>query len=63
LVVADNGRGFDPGAAAHHAGLGLTGMRERARLVRGRIALQSAPGKGTRIEVNVAVPVIDLDGR
>ena len=53
LLVSDNGRGFDPRATNHNAGLGLLGMRERVRLVRGRIVLHSAPGEGTRIEVNV----------
>ena len=53
LEVSDNGRGFDIAAAAHHAGLGLVAMRERARLVRGHVSFDSAPGKGTRIQVTV----------
>ena len=55
LEVSDNGRGFDVAAAAHHAGLGLVAMRERARLVRGLVSFDSAPGKGTRIQVTVPV--------
>jgi chemotaxis protein histidine kinase CheA len=31
-------------------------MRERARMMRGRISVQSRPGEGTRIEVRVPIP-------
>jgi PAS domain S-box-containing protein len=55
LVVSDNGCGFETSRVAHHAGLGLIGMRERVRLVQGTLVVDSAPGKGTRIEVRVPV--------
>ncbi len=32
---------------------GLANMRERARKVSGRVGIESAPGKGTRIELTV----------
>ena len=54
LVVADDGRGFDPDdprIAARH--LGLTSMRERVAALGGSIGIQAAPGAGTRIEVEV----------
>jgi signal transduction histidine kinase len=47
LEIADNGVGFDP--SAPRAGFGLTGMRERAELSGGTLAVESGPGKGTRI--------------
>lgn len=47
LRVEDDGRGFAPGAAG---GLGLVIMRERALGVGGRLDVQAAPGRGTRIE-------------
>ena len=50
LVVTDDGRGFDP-AAVPPGRLGLVGMRERARLVGGEMRVESAPGRGTRVEV------------
>ena len=55
LLISDNGQGFDTTRARSHAGLGLVGMRERIRLVRGDISFHSAPGQGTRIEVLVPI--------
>jgi PAS domain S-box-containing protein len=58
LVVKDNGDGFDP---SHISGptrkgrLGLYGMRERAALLGGTVAVHSAPGNGT--EVCVELPL------
>jgi signal transduction histidine kinase len=54
LRVSDDGRGFDPDDAGHADGhYGLRGMRERAEQVRGTIVIESAPGRGTRIEATV----------
>jgi len=53
LNVLDRGVGFDPNGSSVHASLGLTSMRERARLVNGRFSLWSKAGLGTRIEVRV----------
>ncbi len=50
LEVADEGRGFDPRHAAG-AGLGLTGMRERASERGWDFAVISRPGGGTRVVV------------
>ena len=52
LVVADSGVGFDPGQTRMRQ-FGLRGMQERARLIGGTIAIQSAPGQGTRIVVEL----------
>lgn len=49
-VVSDNGRGFDRKTLAR-PGLGLMFVSERVKLLGGRCAIQSAPGKGTRISV------------
>jgi PAS domain S-box-containing protein len=53
LAIADSGRGFDVKAALEGNGLGLTSMRERVRLVNGRIAIDSTPMRGTRINIRV----------
>ena len=49
--VEDDGQGFDP--QEPRAGWGLLGMRERVNLVGGRVDVQSAPGKGTRVEIRI----------
>ena len=48
LQVSDDGRGFDP-AQDPGEGFGLESMRERASRLGGRVDVESAPGKGTRI--------------
>jgi signal transduction histidine kinase len=53
-IVEDDGRGFDP-EEARADGLGLVGMRERAALVGGRLAIEAAAGSGTTIAVEVPV--------
>jgi PAS domain S-box-containing protein len=51
LRVTDDGAGFDP--AAGRGGLGLVSMRERLHLVGGRLAIDSRPGGGTRLDATV----------
>lgn len=51
LVVRDNGRGFDPKTAVCTGHYGLLGMRERARLVGGTLAIKSEKGEGTTIHL------------
>ncbi|MFF0163915.1 GAF domain-containing protein [Streptomyces sp. NPDC005263] len=54
LRVTDDGSGFDP-QKVRRAGrhLGLVSMRDRASGVGGRLTVESAPGKGTTIELEV----------
>lgn len=50
LTVSDDGVGFDPESVrigGAHGGFGLTGMRQRARLLRGDVDITSSPGNGT----------------
>ena len=56
LVVRDAGAGFDVEEAKKNQGLGLVSMQERIHLVQGRFAVDSKPGKGTR--VFAAVPFL-----
>jgi signal transduction histidine kinase len=51
--IEDEGRGFDVGAALAARSSGLEGMLERSRLAGGRLAIESAPGKGTRLVVEL----------
>ena len=50
LRVADDGRGFDP-SRSPGGGFGLQSMRERLVKLGGHVNVESAPGKGTRVEV------------
>lgn len=52
LVVADDGAGFDT-RVPHPQRHGLLGMRERVRLLGGRLRVSSRPGHGTRVSVQV----------
>ncbi|MBJ7905874.1 MULTISPECIES: GAF domain-containing sensor histidine kinase [unclassified Streptomyces] len=54
LRVTDDGEGFEP-TAVRRAGrhLGLVSMRDRASGVGGTLTVESAPGKGTAIEMEV----------
>jgi PAS domain S-box-containing protein len=51
LLIQDKGIGFDPKEVKKKAGIGLSSMRERVRLINGTISLESKPGQGTEIEV------------
>ncbi|HEY8544160.1 MAG TPA: GAF domain-containing sensor histidine kinase [Acidimicrobiales bacterium] len=54
VAVEDDGVGFDPSAlAVRSRRLGLTSMFERARALGGRLHVDSAPGKGTRVTAEV----------
>ncbi len=54
LSISDDGRGFEP-EQVHRAGrhLGLVSMRDRAAGVGGTLRIESAPGKGTVVELEV----------
>jgi signal transduction histidine kinase len=53
LIVADDGRGFDPAAPLDDVRFGLTGMRERARIIGATLEIESAAGKGTTVRLTV----------
>jgi signal transduction histidine kinase len=57
MVVRDNGRGFKLTGGlselANRGKLGLLGMHERARLLGGSLEVETAPGKGTTIMVEL----------
>jgi PAS domain S-box-containing protein len=54
IVIEDQGIGFDPQAVGEGR-FGLEGIRERARLLGGRSLIESTPGKGTRIVVELPI--------
>jgi PAS domain S-box-containing protein len=58
LTVDDTGRGFEGDSGERRDGLGFVSMRERLRVVRGTVRIQSVPSRGTR--VSAWVPAASL---
>lgn len=58
LRITDAGRGFEPDLSNPAAGIGLVGMRERLRLVGGRLSVKSELSHGTEIIAEVPLAVI-----
>jgi signal transduction histidine kinase len=54
LEVADDGSGFDPHELDQPGGVGLASMRERAEKLGAMLTLDSSPGEGTRVCVQVS---------
>jgi two-component system CheB/CheR fusion protein len=54
LVVEDEGAGFDPSEIdGQDGGFGLVNVRERIRMIGGTLEVESAPGEGTRVTIEV----------
>lgn len=53
ITIEDNGRGFSTSARAPEGHFGLQGMRERAQQLGAALAVRSAPGEGTAIELSL----------
>lgn len=54
VMVEDNCIGFSPDAVQRGDHCGLLGLEERAEALGGSLAVESAPGQGTTIVVEVA---------
>jgi signal transduction histidine kinase len=64
LIVSDDGKGFDPelvlareadvGVEGGH--FGLRGIQDRVAMLGGTFAVQSAPGRGTRLTITLPAP-------
>jgi two-component system, NarL family, sensor kinase len=59
LRVQDKGVGFDPAGMHSQAGLGLSSMEERVRLIQATLSVTSALGQGTTVEVRA--PLVRSD--
>jgi signal transduction histidine kinase len=53
LLIEDDGVGFEYGVAMQSGRLGLVGMRERAEMLGGSLRVESSPGQGTMVLVEV----------
>jgi signal transduction histidine kinase len=62
LAISDNGVGFAPGRGTEPGHGGLRNMAERAQSLGGRLSLESAPGKGTSVVVEVPIGRENNDG-
>jgi signal transduction histidine kinase len=63
ISITDNGTGFDlgqdpgpPGMPAEEDRLGLSGLRRRMHAIGGSCEIESKPGQGTRIKLNLSLP-------
>jgi signal transduction histidine kinase len=54
LEITDDGIGFDPTTIQDNSGLGLAGMEERTALLGGQLMVNSKPGEGTSVRVEVS---------
>jgi signal transduction histidine kinase len=55
LEITDDGVGFDPALASAQGGMGLRGIAERVAQLGGTVHVQSAPGAGTKLGVEITV--------
>ena len=55
LSVKDNGRGITKAEKSSVDSIGLLGMTERARLIRGRVTIIGVQGRGTTVTVQVPI--------
>ena len=64
IVIEDDGVGFDAEAVEPNAGrrpLGLSGMRERLRMVGGKLRIESSPGAGATLFISVDLKTVPAD--
>lgn len=65
VEIEDDGVGFDVVALeanyATRGSLGMLNIRERAKLVKGRSVIKSAPGQGTKITITIPVEVPETE--
>ena len=63
LTVSDNGVGFSPqrltAAGSGPRGLGIAGMRERARAIGGEVTIESSAGRGTTVRAEIPTSTDD----
>ncbi|TDN86350.1 PAS domain-containing protein [Salegentibacter sp. 24] len=57
ISIEDNGKGFDPESISAeesgYRGMGLTFMKERVKFIDSRLFINSSPGEGTRVTLNL----------
>jgi signal transduction histidine kinase len=55
LTIQDDGVGFEPENLRRYGGYGLENMRERLELIKGALTIDSQPGAGTTLDIEVSI--------
>jgi two-component system NarL family sensor kinase len=53
ISIEDNGKGFDPESSKKNNSIGLRNIRNRAKLLRADLKINSAEGKGTTMKIRI----------
>ena len=61
VAIQDDGCGFEPAAAT--AGNGLTNMKRRLEDIGGKCVVESRPGQGTTVHLQLVIPLVQPDSR
>ncbi|MEO1448312.1 MAG: ATP-binding protein [Bacteroidota bacterium] len=56
LQYRDDGKGFDPAILTQRKGLGMQNIQSRLQMMGGHYTLDSAPGKGIKVQIEVKIP-------
>ena len=60
VVIADRGRGFDPGVQDQETlSFGLESMRQRAQELAGELTIETQPGAGTKVTCTIPLTKVD----
>jgi PAS domain S-box-containing protein len=59
LEIKDNGKGIEMSQISSPESIGLIGMRERARILGGRVMISGSPGEGTTVKVFIPLQLTD----
>ncbi len=55
LAFKDNGEGFDPVEMKYNEGAGLRNLKQRAELIGAQLIIDSKPGMGTTVRINISI--------
>ena len=56
VTVEDDGKGFDPLVLQQPKGIGWTNIQHRVEFLKGKLDINSSPGKGTSILIEINIP-------
>lgn len=61
IQIIDDGQGFDNVLARQHATYGLRSLRERVLLLNGRLEIDTAPGRGTHLTIQLPATIVSKE--